>query len=262
MLSPSLLSLAIGCATMAVAAFTLAQLRHTTWPAPRTLIASALAGAMLLAGPFIAVLTHTHLADGSSLTLSLALVPVVVAVARPAFRHTEGAEVAGRLWPGIAAVAGLLLIVPEPSFAGVRDDVLLVAAPLATGIGAAWFRTRHGAELPRAGAAFSGATLVFLAGTYFHPPSLWSVRALAPAALADAVLAGLSVTALLRLGGTRWSAQFELVPLAVLLEGLFLVGFKPDPRASVGLLLILLASVFLLLPPRLDDKPDELVPRS
>ena len=219
------------------------------------------AGALLLAGPYVGLVLHARTLEATGLTVAMALVPVVVAVARPAFRETEGAEIAGRMWPGIAAAAGFLLVLPEPSLASWQEDLVLLLAPVATGVGAAWLRTRQGTELTRAAAALAGAATVFLGAAAVQGgmrAAAW--RGVLPVATVDAVVVSLSVTALFRLGATRWSAQFEIVPLVVLLEGLLGVGFRPDTRAVAGIVVVVLSSVFLLLPPR-HEAVEEWVPR-
>ena len=245
----------LGCLSACLVAITFASLKRVRLGPVRTFLAPALAGAMLLCGPALAIGTRTL--DVSTLTMALALIPVVVAVARPAFRHTEGAEVAGRLWPGIAAVAGLLLLLPEPSLDGVRNDLILAAAPILTGISAVWFRGSPAPKPWRAAAGLAAATLFFLAATL----STHSLRAPIPREFAlacalDGLLALLSVLALLRTGATRWSAQFVIAPLLVVLEGLAILRPRIDGRMLAGIAVLLFASVFLLLPPRADDPPD------
>jgi hypothetical protein len=62
-------------------------------------------------------------------------------------------------------------------------------------------------------------------------------------------MALLSVFALMRVGAARWSAQFALLPLLIVLEGILLVRPVFTARWVVGLSLLALASVYLLLPP-------------
>lgn len=245
------LSEVVGCGSACILALTLA----TRWRVPRPkatlLLEAALSGALMLVGPLLWIFVRSVSMDEASLTMTLALAPVVVAVARPAFRPTEGANLAGRLWPGIAAIAGLLLLLPEPSLSNARRDVLLAAIPLATGLGAAWFRAREGDRLWRASMALAGAALAFLVAAVMQGSGHWHGLGL-PAVL-DGALALLSVLTVLRLGATRWSGQFVLLPLAVIVEGLLILHIKMDVRYAVGIALLLLATVFLLLPPKADD---------
>jgi hypothetical protein len=65
----------------------------------------------------------------------------------------------------------------------------------------------------------------------------------------DALEAFLAVLALGRLSAARWSAQFALVPLLVLLEGLAMLRTAVPARVITGLVLLGIASAALLLPP-------------
>jgi hypothetical protein len=61
---------------------------------------------MIFGGPAIALLVGGRVLDAGSLTIALALTPVVVAIAVTAL-HTRRAsdisgDLAGRLWPGLA----------------------------------------------------------------------------------------------------------------------------------------------------------------
>lgn len=245
------LSEAIGCGSACVLVLTLATRRRVIRPQSRLLLEAAISGAWMLVGPFLATFVRGVWTDEASLTMALALVPVVVAVARPAFRSTEGANLAGRLWPGIAAIAALLLLLPEPSLSNTRRDIVLVAIPLATGLGAAWFRAREGDRIWRASMALGGAALLFTIAAVSQGAGHW--QGIWFPALLDGLLALLSVLAVLRLGATRWSGQFVLLPLAAVVEGLLMMHAKVDLRYAVGIGLLLLATIFLLLPPKAEE---------
>jgi len=196
-----------------------------------------LAGAMMLCGPSVGLLAGGM--DSGSLTIALALVPVVVAVAAAALG--DGSEgMAGRMWPGLAAVAGLLLVLTQPNVSNVRNDLLLLAAPVLTGVGAALFCTKQGRSVA---SALVGAAVVFVLGWVCLRGAV-SVVAVA----CDGLLALLGVLAVSRLGATRWSAQFSLVPLLIVLEGLVLVRPGLQVRWALGLGLVAMGSVYLLLP--------------
>jgi hypothetical protein len=253
------LSLVLGCGSACLVMLTVASRERMAAPRSGTFAASFAAGALMLCGPAAAMLLRVPGLEVGALTIALALVPVVIAVARTAFRQTEGAEFAGRTWPGLAAVAGLLLLLPQPSLSGWREDVALALAPLATGIGAAWLRTRNAWETWRAVAALAGAAVVFGVCTLAARP-VWAEVAVKPLLLSaalDGLMAALSVMALFRVGMTRWSAQFELVPLLVLLEGLGTAQPRVDVRVLIGLGLIVVASIFLLLPPPAGEAAQE-----
>ena len=76
------------------------------------------------------------------------------------------------------------------------------------------------------------------------------------AAGSDAVEALLALIALGRLSATRWSAQFAIVPLIVLLEGVLMVPASVPGRMIVGLLLLAVAAVALLIPPSEESRFD------
>ena len=248
------LSEALGCASAAAALLTYASVRRVERVRVPAVLPLAVAGALTVCGPVLPLLLRVRGVDAGSLTIALALVPVVVAIARPAFRQTEAPELVGRMWPGIAAAAGMMLLLPAPSLASVREDVLLAAAPVLTGVGAAWLRSRPGAGVRRGAWALAGAAGVFVIAAL--RVGLYGVewRGVVLAACLDGLAAWLGVLALLRLGATRWSAQFVLVPLVVLLEGM--AGVRVDARVLGGLGVLVVAAVFLLLPPRPDEPPE------
>jgi hypothetical protein len=129
-----------------------------------------------------------------------------------------------------------------------RSDVALVLAPVLTGCGAALLCSGR-AETPwKIPTALAGASVVFALswGVAWHAgdASLSSLLATA----CDGFLALLSLLVLVRLGAVRWSAQFALLPLLVLVQGIWILRPPLTLRWVVGLLLIAAASLYLLLP--------------
>ncbi len=112
------------------------------------------AGAMLFGGPAIGLLLPGRDLDSSALTIALALTPIIIAIASGALGTESSEGIAGRIWPSLAAVAGLLLVLVQPSLGDLRTDFLLLLAPLLTGLGAVSILYRSFAEPPphRAGA--------------------------------------------------------------------------------------------------------------
>jgi hypothetical protein len=206
------------------------------------------AGALMLGGPLTVLMVRAPLVDASGVTMSLALTPVVLAVASAALSRGESEDVVGRLWPGLAAVAGLLLVMVTPALSDVRSDAVLAAAPLLTGIGGALFCAEAGGRAWKMRMALTGAALVFagLAAVWWGIAGRPGVSMMAVAW--DGVLALLGVAVLAQLGATRWGAQFVLLPLLVLLEGIVLVRPAMTVRWVCGLVLLAVASVYLLLP--------------
>jgi len=219
---------------------------------------------MIFGGPAIALLVGGHVLDAGSLTIALALTPVVVAIAVAAL-HTRRAsdisgDLAGRLWPGLAAVAGLLLVLAQPNLSDPRTDFALILAPILTGLGAAIFcpdpsedeASPFCSPLALAGAAALFAIAVLI--TRLTDPSRQTLSLLAVAC--DGVLALLAILALTRLGPSRWSSQFTWLPLLIILEGLILIHPPLTARWVVGLVLLAAASVYVLLPgPAEADRP-------
>jgi len=250
--STSLLSASTGCAFAALLLLVASRISQLV-PGQRrlyTLSRSLLAGALLLCGPFSSLLLTGHGINPNSLTLALALVPIVAAIAQIAFGGASPGSFAARTWPALAAIAGLLLLIPQPSLANPVTDATLLLAPLATGIGAAIFSTSPPQKThPALPSALSAAALAFA--------SAWTVQFLlhhatahlSPlAALLDAATALLTLLSLSRIGLMRWSVQFVLVPLLVLLQGFVLLRPPIDAYNSSGLALLLLGCIFLLLP--------------
>jgi drug/metabolite transporter (DMT)-like permease len=244
---------ALGCGSVVALWLLVYPLRSVAPARRRDLWRSAVGGALMIAGPLL-WLARPGVVSAVSLTMALALTPVVLAVAESAMRGDEG-NLAGRLWPGLAAVAGLLLVLAEPSLASAWGDILLVLAPLMTGVGAVLFCTaeesvwRLPAALLGVAAVFALGAVVTMGGGHAWPELLGLATGL------DALEAVLAVMALGRLGATRWSAQFALVPLVVLLEGLALMREWVPVRMIGGLLLLAVASAALLAPAAVGEEP-------
>jgi hypothetical protein len=181
--------------------------------------------------------------------MALALTPVVIAVCESATRHTSEA-LAGRLWPGLATIAGLLLILVQPSLSNPARDIVLALTPLLTGCGAVLFcSTRN--SVWRLPAALLGACIALGLGAAINLATHvggWPDMA-GLAAGFDALEALLALVALGRLSATRWSAQFAIVPLIVLIEGIAMTPVSLPVRIIVGLLLLAAAAIALLVPP-------------
>lgn len=198
--------------------------------------------------------------SSTNLTLALALAPVVVAVAEAATEAEPGLELPGRLWPGLAALGGLLLVLPQPSVEGLSAWGALAAVPLLAGLGAVLIVPGNGAQpwgvvSGRLAYSLTGALAVALAQGVLHRGfssgsglgSTGDWRSGFLHAGWSAACLHASWYALLRLGAMRWSASFTLVPLLLLLEGLVFARATPSWRAAAGLLLLALAAARLLM---------------
>ena len=207
---------------------------------------------MLLGGPAIGLLIGARTLNAGALTIALALTPVTVAIGAAAFGAGTSQAVAGRVWPGLAAVTGLLLILVQPNLGNTANDIALFLAPTLTGLGAALFCSRglaNGDGPSSTANALIGAAALFAFATFTTSFASGHLPALSLLAIAyDGILALLSVLALSRLGATRWSSQFTWMPLLILIEGILMVRPPVTARWVIGLLLLALASVYLLLP--------------
>lgn len=256
----TLASMALGCAWAALVSLML-LVRGPARAGLRNAWRGVLAGALLFAGPVIGELLHAHELSATSLTMALALTPVAVGVAAAALGVAATGSVAGRIWPGLAAIGGLLLLLAEPALGTPRTDVALLLAPVLSGVGAALL-CFGGRSAWRATTGLFGGTALFalaLVGDAAFFGGHLRVSLLAVAC--DGVMALLSVYALLRVGATRWSAQFTLLPLLIVLEGIVLVRPLFTARWVVGLALLALASLYLLLPPT-DEAEPSVTPRA
>jgi drug/metabolite transporter (DMT)-like permease len=242
-------SAALGCGSIAALYLLIvrpsARLRNSGAQLARVV----LAGALVLAGPSI-VLLRPGLVPAESLTMALALTPVVLAVAETAVRHTQ-TSLAGRLWPGLAAVAGLLLLLAQPSLSNPGMDILLALALLLSGCGAVLFCSTRPTAWRIPAALLGGCAVLALGAAVNHLTHAGGGGAEMQglAAGLDAAEALLSLLTLSRISATRWSAQFALAPLLTLLEGIALMRSWIPARMIVGLLLLAAASIALLVPP-------------
>ncbi len=205
-----------------------------------------IAVATVVSGAALAAAVAGRPLNANNVTLALALCPVVIAVVVSAGGRADGADLTGLLWPGLAGVAGLLLLVPEPSFGAWRPWIGMMAMPLLIG-GAAGAYSAISDEEPEcpakdhrpamaAGLACAAGLLGALAWLRWRAGTEQAFTL--PAAALDGGTAVLTLFALVRLGPVRWSAQFLLVPLLGLAEGVVFLRPLLDWRsyAAFGLL--------------------------
>ena len=208
-------------------------------------------------GPAIALFLPSRDLDASALTISLALTPIVIAIASSALGAESSEGLAGRIWPGLASIAGLLLVLVQPTFTDLRTDIALVLAPVLTGIGAALFCTGPPRAAARIPTTLLGASTLFAIALATSSAASHTRPSLAPLATAgDGLIALLSILTLSHLGATRWSAQFTWVPLLVILQGIALVRPSLTAHWFIGLLLLVVAGVYLLLPQPEEPTPE------
>ena len=209
-------------------------------------------GIAALAGAAVAAAISTRFVNANNATLALALVPCVTAVTMSASEHEGSADLTARLWPGLAGVAGLLLLLPQPVFTDWRFALAFVAMPLLVGAGSSAFSAACGPDVFRGSQRGSlTCTVLLLAGSAFGLLSLRSFRGSVASfswgvAALDGLLALLSLLVLQRLGAMSWAAQFLLIPLLTLLEGAVLLHPVLDLRSWLAFALLAVSGGYLL----------------
>ncbi len=252
--SSTLQSQAMGCAMAAGLVELVAVVRRRMSLTPRREVLRFSTGqgglCLVLVGPVVAQALSGRRIGADPATLALASVPSVIAVVGSAAASTETGDLPGLLWPGLAGLAGLLLVLPQPSFSEWRPWIGIISLPLLVGLG--------GGLAIRGEDPFSGedrlnvvggllmATVVF--GVFWMVSSGASAARLSLGACGlDALSALLLVTTLRQLGARRWSSQFLLIPLLGLLEGLAFLRPVLDWRSWLGLALLGLGGAYQLL---------------
>ena len=259
-------SQALGCGLAALLCLAWAFRARAARPEIRSLLLAAEAGALLLAGPELALLFPNAPVNASALLLALGLTPVVVAVAVGARSVSAGVSSA-LLGPGIAVMCGLLLMLPEPNLGNPYADAVLLLTPLFAGLGCFLFRDQATGEgWWTTAAAFAGATAVFALGALCQTiarGTLSAVSAVSPwTVLGDALLAWLAVLAVSRVAAMQYAARFAVVPLLALVEGWVLLRLPLTLRPLVGLGLLTVGAFGLLRKSNAEpaDEPLSLVP--
>jgi drug/metabolite transporter (DMT)-like permease len=260
--APALESEVVGLATACAMWLALELIRRL--PGSRDVLAPVdtwrcvLAGASIFGGPAIAMLGLQHL-SAVGFTTAMTLTPVVAGVAISYLRPDISSPIAHWIWPGLAAMAGLLMLFSTPSLQDVETDIAYVLAPVLTGAGAALFWSGKAGKGCRATPALAGgvAVLTLLLVICFLRGYPLERLPLVSSAI-DGAMATLALASLEQLGAQRWSAQFVLVPLLVVLQGMVLSHSAMGIRGlfAVGLLSIAASSLL-----RRADDPDALFRR-
>lgn len=245
----TLASETVACALATALSFGLAFLKPVTRSTRLSTSSATWAGVLVLAGPTIGLFLMSDVGPGNRV-LALALTPVVVAVAENALTTQEHGLSAKVLWAGLAAVSGLLLVLPEPSLASPLNDATLFLTPLLTGIGCSLFRHHTLEATDAAGsttATFAGGCLLFGLGTAVQSMLQHTLPIMSFGAVAiDLVLTLLSILALQRLTATQYTSRYVLVPLAILSISLLQVHETITTRSVTCAVLLSGATIALL----------------
>jgi drug/metabolite transporter (DMT)-like permease len=252
--SSTLASEAAGCLMAAVLVWPLSRGRAGSHDSAFSKSGWTAAGlsALVLTGPAIATLIAGRFLDPNNSTLGLALCPVVIAVVASVMGSDDGADLTGLLWPGLAGVAGLLLLLPQPTFSGFRPWVGLMAIPVLVGLAAGVWGRRFelGQSASRSDASAEVSLVLVLSALLFGTLGVLSWRAGAvtgfsfTAAALDGAAAALTLVSLVRLGPVRWSSQFLFIPLMALLEGVFFLRPFLDWRSYLAFALLAVGGAY------------------
>lgn len=206
---------------------------------------NVLGGVCLIVGPWLQLVLGNTMPGSSAVVLALTLVPVVVAVAEPALGDREFSPM--RLWPGLAAATGLMIIAPLPSFSDWRADAVLVLIPIAVGIGVVLTTQRPGLQKDRA--AILGVSAGVFAVISITAAFLWRQHIFISwiAVGVCAVTFALVLLAVRSLSSAQYASQYAIVPLLALLQGPIVISFGVISwRFAFSVALLLAASVALL----------------
>jgi len=217
--------------------------------------AGVISSSLVVTGPVLAQGIAGQRLNANDSTLALALTAVVVALLTSCCGDVPAVDLTGLLWPGLAGLLGLLLLLPQPAYSGWLAWAGLISMPLLVGTGAFLAtakRTIRATDAPVRRQEVTGGLLVaclVVTGLWFagsrepHGSGLWIASGL------DGLTASLTLLALRRLGAVRWCAQFSLTPLLALLEGLFFLRPSTDLRTWIGVGLLGASAAYQLFAP-------------
>jgi hypothetical protein len=243
-LGSTLRSEAFACGGLAVLAVAFAAVRRRARPGLRGGVWLALAGVGLLAMPAFGTVLRGAAGESLNRAVALCFVPVMVTVLRGI--RSDGAAVS--LWPGLAGLAGALLLFPLALPSSVWGYLGLLLPPLAVSVACA--------ALPRLSREMSGAwaaAVLFLGGA----AGPWAVEGarlaipgsagtISPWAVAlDGAEAALAVLAVLQVDEVRYASRYFAVPLLTVLEGAALLRSGLTVRFGFGLALLAVGSAAL-----------------
>ncbi len=240
-----------------------AFVRKTNWPRGPALLGAALIGAGLLALPaLLAALAEGHVDDSTRVAL-FSLVPVFAVVLEPHLGSALQSSPRATLVSAMVAVAGTLLIFPVelPStpapviaFCGVIVAASAVAAANCTAVKIAQSQTTLSLSGFAAITTGSAAILLVIAALFFEPRA-WAVAHIDAWAIPDLLALALLFWLLRRMSAVRMTTRFLIAPLMANLIAITFLRPGVQPRAWLGLLLIALASGWLLFAP--EDEPEK-----
>jgi drug/metabolite transporter (DMT)-like permease len=229
-------------------------------------------------GLFVVPAALVNCAQGWISTLDrvavFSLTPVFAVVLEPYLQDTAPRRGRAALAGALAAVAGILLLLPldiPGSFgAGAALCALLAAAVSIAATNCLAVRLARKlagrSSLPMAALAGAGSAVCFAAASVFTPRTAWRWSAL-PSQLLGLLVFELPSLFLLfwlmrRLAASRMTARFLIAPLFAILAGMALEPTSPPVRAWLGMALLAGGAGWLAFAPAEQTEVEELEPLS
>jgi drug/metabolite transporter (DMT)-like permease len=254
----------------AAVAASIAVARRVEFPRKRHAWACACIGLGLFVVPAALVACAQGRISTRDRVAVFSLTPVFAVVLEPYLQDTAPRQGKAALAGALAAVSGILFLLPldiPGSFgAGAALCALLAAAVIIAATNCLAVRLARNlmgrSTLPMAAQAGAGSAVCFAAASAFTPPTAWRWSAL-PSQLLWMLVIDLPWLFLLfwlmrRLAASRMTARFLLAPLFAILAGLALDPTSPPARAWLGMALLAGGAGWLVFAPAEKTEVDEL----
>jgi drug/metabolite transporter (DMT)-like permease len=248
-------------ALFAIVAAATAFVQKANWPRGRTLLEAGLVGAGLLALPALLVELAKGQVDDSTRVALFSLVPIGAVVVEPYLGSPLQSPQRGGFAAALVAVAGTLLIFPlelprasaqAVAFCGVIAAVASIASANCTAVKIAQGQTTLSGFATIA--AGSAAILLAIAGLSIER-SARPIAHIDAWAIPDLLSLALLFWLMSRMSAVRMTTRFLIAPLVANLIALAFLRPGVQLRGWLGLLLMALASGWLLFTP--EDEPDK-----
>ena len=250
-------------ALFAIIAASTSIVRRANWPRGRVLFGEVLIGVGLLALPALLVeFAKGHVDDPTRVAL-FSLVPVFAVVLEPHLGSASNSPLRGGLTAALVGLAGTVLIFPldpprtPPSAAAVCGIVAAAASVAAANCTAVKIaKSQTSLFLSGFAAIATGSAAILLAIlSLSNRPGTWTVPPIDAWAIPDLLSLALLFWLLRRMSAVRMTTRFLIAPLMANLIALAFLRPGVQLRAWLGLLLIALASSWLLFTP--EDEPEK-----
>ena len=261
--SSPLLNQASILALFTIIAASTSIVRRANWPRSRVLFGEVLVGVGLLALPTLLVEAARGHVDNPTRVALFSLVPVFAVVFEPYLGSASNSPQRGGLAAALVALGGTVLIFPldlprtpasAAAFCGIVVAAASVAAANCTAVKIAKSQTSLSLFSFAAIASGSAAMLLAIVGLSIERHA-WPIAHIDAWVISDLLSLALLFWLLRHMSAVRMTTRFLMAPLMANLIALAFLRPGVQPRAWLGLLLIALASSWLLFAP--EDKPEK-----